>query len=257
MVWARCGVTPNANRLCTFIPSFWVWYLRSVCSKRPAATRSNWQIATCDDIRIRPPTMRCRPCVTLAVFAFSTPEMGARNAIHNGARPNATATSTDAVRVKRSTFWSGSSPLSICDQAASARVAEIANTHPSAAPLRTRSELSVSSWRKTSRLPAPMAIFKLNSRCRQVLCWSTPGTNARCVVPAALNACTTLSTEPLRSRSNPCAIPSFAPSPAIEKLSTPVTPSRSSPTPNWTLGITLKELNPLWLANRSSPPNLN
>src|SRR5207245_7776482 len=95
---------------------------------------------------------------------------------------------------------------------------------------------------------------RLNSRCFQVLCRETPGSNVS-GRPVALNVWKTLSTEPLRSVSSVWAVLSLGPSPGIEVLSTPIIPKKSLPIPSCTRGITLKELNTLLLTKRLSPPN--
>ena len=151
------------------MPRLSVWYFLSVRRRRPAANNSRRQTAICDAISRRAAIARRRPAVNPKLFARRTPETGERKAIHKGARPKPIATRVEVPSVNSSTLRSGSRPLSIPDQPARARVAKAAKIHPSVAPLVTKSELSTSNWRNKSNFSAPMASFRLNSRCRTSL----------------------------------------------------------------------------------------
>src|SRR6516225_11684394 len=75
----------------------------------------------------------------------------------------------EIAKAKSKTRESSTNGISMPDQAASARLPEIANIQPKAAPPATRRKLSVSVCRKRRPRPAPRAMRNENSRARVAL----------------------------------------------------------------------------------------
>ncbi|PYY00237.1 MAG: hypothetical protein DMG64_14345 [Acidobacteria bacterium] len=68
-------------------------------------------------------------------------------ALRNGTRPKMSATTTEIPKVKSSTVVFGARLRSSSDHLARAPVAQIANSHPKAAPVATSKKLSANSCR--------------------------------------------------------------------------------------------------------------
>src|SRR5579859_7173314 len=105
----------------------------------------------------------------VALEVLSVTPTGTLTALRSGASPKTMAQLIEIAKVKNKTRESSTKGISVPDQAASARLPEIANIQPKAAPPATRRKLSVRVCRNRRPRPAPRAMRTENSRARAAL----------------------------------------------------------------------------------------
>src|SRR3974390_3660536 len=105
----------------------------------------------------------------VALEVLSVTPTGTLTALRSGASPKTMAQLNEIAKVKSKTRESSTNGISTPDQAASARLPEIANIQPKAVPPETRRNLSVSICRNRRLRPAPRALRTENSRARVAL----------------------------------------------------------------------------------------